>query len=114
MSSVTITNGVEFLMGWRYKLDANTPKPLTGYSVLVQIRAHKEATTTLASYDQDSPYITFTPLTGAVDLVLPPSVTKSFTFTKGVIDCWVYDAVDIDGDRSATYDVVVDRGVSRL
>jgi hypothetical protein len=114
MGTVSIVNGVEFQMGWRYKTNPTTAKDLTGFSVLVQIRSHKESNTILASYDQDSPEITFTPISGAVDLFLPPSITRSFTFKKGVIDCWVYNDVDTDGDRSVAYDVIIDQGVSRV
>lgn len=115
MSTVTIVNGCEFEMGWIFKTDSVTAKDLTGFSVLVQIRSSKNSSTALVSYDQDSPEITFTPLTGSVNLSLPPSVTSNLPFTRGVIDCWVYNGVvDTDGDRSPIYDVIVDNGVSRL
>jgi hypothetical protein len=111
MPSVTIVKNEEFPIQWNFKVDSSTLKDLTGYSVLVQLRAFKESTTILASYDQNSPYITFTPLQGSVLLTLPPSVTEAFAFKKAVIDCLVYTSVD--GDRAPTYDVVIDWGVSR-
>jgi len=113
MQTVQMVEGCEFQMGWRFKINSTTPKDLTGYSVLIQIRPFKTSPAVLGSWNESSPYVTFTPATGAVDLNLPPSVTNSKNF-KGVIDCWVYNASDTDGDRSETYTVAYDTGVSRL
>ena len=101
----------EFFMGWVFKVNTSTVKNLTGYSVLIQIRPHKESSTILASYTEASPYVTFEPLNGLVSIELPPSVTGAFTFRKAVMDCLVYTSTD--GDRSPTYDINLDYGVSR-
>lgn len=112
MSNVVMTKGVEFEMGWRFKTAPATPKDLTGFNVLVQIRPTKESSTILASYTEASPEITFIPVNGAVDLAIPPATVSAFTFRTAVIDCWVYNSVD--GDRSPTYSITYDTGVSRL
>lgn len=108
-----ITKNTEYTIGFNFKLDANTPKNLTGYNILIQIRPYSESTKVLAEYTHLSPYVTFTPVTGNVSLTLPPSVTGAFTFSKGVMDILAYNTGDTDGDRSAPLDVVVNWGVSR-
>ena len=112
MSSVTMYGGCEFEIGYRFKTDSTTPKDLTGYSVLIQIRPTKSSSTVLAEYTESSSYITFNPALGSVDLKLTPSITSAFTFTSAVIDCLVYNSVD--GDRSSTWTITYDTGVSRL
>jgi hypothetical protein len=110
MGTVTIVKNTEFEMGWRFKTDPDTPKDLTGFNILVQIRP----SSVLATWDQDSDQIVFDPTTGSVDLVLSPSVTGAMSFKKGVIDCLAYDGdADTDGDRSSLYNVVVYWGSAR-
>jgi hypothetical protein len=113
-NTTTIINGVEFSIGWRFKdEDTDDPIPLLNYSILVQIRESKNSSVIL-SFDQDSPEITFNPVDGEVFLLLPPSVTRNYRQSKGVIDCWVYNDLDTTGIRSSLFNIVVDRGVSRL
>ena len=114
MGVFTIVKGEEAVIEYRFKTDPNTAKDLTGYSVLIQIRPYKSSSTLIGSWNQDSPHITFTPSDGSVLLNLPPSITAAMDFTKGVIDCLVSDNIDVDGDRSPTYFVVVESGVSHL
>ena len=114
MTTATIVNGVEFPISWIFKVDSTTPKNLTGFTVLVQIRPTKNSSTILASYTQASSQITFSPTIGRVDLLLPPSITSGFTFHKAVIDCWVKDAINVDGDRSGIVELIYDTGVSRI
>lgn len=109
-----ITHGVEFPISWIFKIDANTPKNITGFTVLIQIRPTKTSSTILASYTESSPQVTFTPLVGRVDLVLPPSVTSAFTFKTAVMDCWIRDGIDTDGDRGGVVELVYDTGVARI
>jgi len=113
MPSVNMVKGVEFSMGWRFKTDPVTPKNLTGYKVLVQIRPTKDSEDVIISFDETSSSITFTPLNGAVDLLIPAQVVAPLNFKKGFIDCWVYNSYT-DGERSPTYEVIFDKGVSRL
>ena len=109
-----MVRGVEFDMGWRFKFDANTVKPLTNYKVLIQLRPYSTSTTVIASWTDVSPEVVFTPASGSVDLHLKPSTTLAFDFKQAVIDCWVYNGTtDTDGDRSATWTVILDHGVSR-
>lgn len=112
--SSKITNGVEFPISWIFKLDANTPKDITGFTVLIQIRATKNSTTILSSYTEVSPEVTVTPLAGRVDLIIPPDTTSTFTFSKAVMDCWIRDGINVDGDRSEAVELIYDTGVSRL
>ena len=116
MPSVNMARGVEFEMGWRFKTAPITPKNLTDYKVLVQIRPYKDSDEVYASFNTTSSEITFTPLNGAVDLLIPASITSQFVFknNKAVIDCWVYDDLFVDGERSPTYDIILNQGVSRL
>ena len=100
-------------MGWRFKTDPVTPKNLTGYKVLVQIRPTKDSEDVIISFDENSSSITFTPLNGAVDLLIPAQMVTPLDFKRGVIDCYAYNSYT-DGDRSPTYDVIFDKGVSRL
>lgn len=110
-----MVRGVEFNMGWRFKLDANTPKPLTGYNILIQIRPYSASTTIIKAWTESSPEVVFTPLTGAIDLNLKPTTTLSFDFKQAVIDCWIYNGTtDTDGDRSSTWTINLEHGVSRL
>ncbi len=114
MGTVVMTRGVEFPMGWRFKLDSVTPKPLTGYTVLIQLRPHEKSDIILGTWGNSSPEVTFTPATGSVDLLLKPSTTLAYTFKTAVIDCWVYNGVtDTDGDRSPLWTVTLDWGSSR-
>ena len=114
MSVAIMTRGVEFPMGWRFKLDSVTPKLLTGYKVLIQIRAHEKSDVVLSEWTEESSVVVFTPLSGAVDILLPPSLTISYTFKTAVIDCWVYNgAIDTDGDRSPLYTITLNWGSSR-
>jgi hypothetical protein len=112
--TTTMVKGVEFSIAWIFKLDALTPKPLDDYNVLVQIRPSKQSSAIIATYDLNSPYLSFTPSEGRVELFLPPTVTTTFSFCKAVIDCWVYNNDSEDGDRSPTYEIIYDVGVSRL
>ena len=111
MPETTMIKNEEFFMGWVFKINTSTVKPLTGYSVLIQIRPYKESSTILASYTESSPYVTFEPTNGLVSIELPPPVTGGFSFKKAVMDCLVY--TNTDGDRSPTYDIILDHGVSR-
>jgi len=108
-----ITKNTEYQIEFIVKIDVNTVKNLTGFTPLIQIRPYAESTTILASYTTGSPYITFTPASGYVKLLLPPSVTGAFTFKKGVMDLLVVNGTDTDGDRSALLDVIINSGVSR-
>lgn len=108
----TITKNVEYQIQFLVKTDSTTPKDLTGYSVYVQIKPYVGSETVLVGWDQDSPEIDFEPTLGLIVLTLPPSVTGSFTFKKGVMDLLVVDAGDTDGDRSETIDVIINSGVS--
>ena len=115
MGERIITRGVEYPIAWRFKLDANTPKPLTGYKVLIQMRAHDRADEVIKQWTELDPEVTFTPLTGAVDLLMKPSTTLAFTFKTCVLDCWVYDGVaDTDGDRTPLEHITLNWGSSRL
>lgn len=108
-----ITRNVEYKIEFIVKVDTNTVKDLTGFTPLIQIRPYADSSTIYASYDNTSPYMTFTPLSGYVKLLLPPSVTGTFTFKKGVMDLLVVNGSDTDGDRSELLDVIVNYGVSR-
>lgn len=108
-----ITKNVEYQIQFLVKTDSVTPKDLTGFSVLIQIRPYAESDVVLIEWNQDSPEVTFLPLLGSVTLNLPPSTTGAFAFKRGVMDILVVNAGDTDGDRSATVDVVVNSGVSR-
>lgn len=108
-----ITKNVEYQIEFIVKIDANTVKNLTGFTPLIQIRPYADSDIVLASWDDTSPHVTFTPLSGYVKLSLPPSITGAFTFKKGVMDLLVVDGSDTDGDRSAPLDVVINSGVSR-
>lgn len=111
MNTYTLVKNEEFFIGWVFKVNTSTVKDLTGYTPLVQIRPTKLSETLLASYDSSSPYMTFEPTNGLVSIELPPSVTGAITWKNAVIDCLVYNTVD--GDRSPTYALTVDSGVSR-
>ena len=108
-----ITRNVEYQIEFIVKIDSSTVKDLTGFTPLIQIRPYIDSDTVYASYTIGSPYITFTPASGYVKLLLPPSVTGAFTFKKGIMDLLVVNGSDTDGDRSAPIDVVVNHGVSR-
>jgi len=110
----TMINGEEYEIGWTFKIDSTTPKDLTGYSVLVQIRPSKNSTTVIDQFTEVSSELTFVPVDGTVDLLLPPSLVRSYTFTSAVVDCLVYDALDTDGDRSEPVFLTYCSGVSRL
>lgn len=109
----TITKYEEYQIQFEVGEDVDTPKDLTGYSALIQIRPYPESETILAEWDQDSPEVTITPLTGMVELNLLPTTTGTFTFKKGVMDILVLSGDGTDGDRSAVVDVIVNSGVSR-
>lgn len=113
MSTVTMVRGEEFFIGWRWRTDSTTYKDLTGYTILIQIRPFDTSSTIIASFATSSPYITFTPLSGLVELNLPPSVTMAYTFKNAVIDCLVTDAANLDGDRSPLSSIKLNWGVSR-
>lgn len=83
MGERVITRVVEYPIAWRFKLDANTPKPLTGYKVLIQMRAHDRADEVIKEWTEVSPEVTFTPLTGAAALVQLP--TLGFDFSSAPI-----------------------------
>lgn len=109
----TITKNTEYQIEFIVKIDANTVKDLTGFTPLIQIRPYEGSDVILASWDNTSPYMTFTPASGYIKLFLPPSVTGEFTFKKGVMDLLVVNGSDTDGDRSSVLDVVVHAGVSK-
>ena len=111
MSTVTLVKYEEFFIGWIFKINDTTAKPLTGYNVLIQIRPRKSSDAVLASYDANSPYVTFEPENVLVTLELPPTVTGAVDYKTAVIDCLVW--TETDGDRSPTYQIEVDEGVSR-
>lgn len=111
--SEVITKNVEYQIEFIIKIDSSTVKNLTGFTPLIQIRPYADSDTVLASWDNTSPYMTFTPLSGYVKLLLPPSVTGGFTFKKGVMDLLVVNGADTDGDRSAPLEIMVKSGVSR-
>jgi hypothetical protein len=108
-----ITKNTEYSIEFIVDIDENTVKDLTDFTPLIQFRPYADSPIVLASYDINSPYITFTPFLGYVKLSLPPSVTGAFTFKKAVMDLLVTKEDDTDGDRSALIDIVVHTGVSR-
>lgn len=114
MPSVEMVRGVEFAMGWRFKSDQTTPKPLDGYNVLVQMRPYDRSDIVIDSWTSTSPELTFTPANGAVDLLLRPSTTLAYDFKTAVIDCWVFNTLNTDGDRSPLYTVNLSWGSSRI
>lgn len=114
MGEITITRGVEYPIGWRFKIDTVTPKILTGYKVLIQLRPYDKADVVLKEWTEISPEVVFTPLSGAVDLLMKPSTTIAYTFKTAVLDCWVHnDTVDTDGDRSPLEHITLEWGSSR-
>ena len=108
----TITKNVEYQIQFLVKTDSTTPKDLTGYSTYVQIKPYVGSDVVLVGWDQDSPEITFEPELGLITLTLPPSVTGSLTFKKGVMDLLIVNSDDTDGDRSEIINVIVNSGVS--
>lgn len=112
--TVRMVKGTEFRMGWRFENNDSTPKDLTGYSVLVQIKNFKWSTTFLAEYTEESGQITFDEEGGSVDLLIPASETATLPFdsNSAMIDCLVY--TEEDGDRSPAFNVIFDTGVSNV
>ena len=108
-----MVKGEEFYMGWRFKYSDLTPKNLTNYVVLIQIRPFKNSNTVIASFNHTSPQVTFVPEAGAVDLQLTPLDTYSYDFKTAVLDCWVRNLSNTDGDRTPTVELTFDTGVSR-
>ena len=109
----TITRGEEFFIGWRFKWPDGSPKDLTSFTFRIQIRPFVNSETVLAEWGVGSSEITFLPLQGAIDLNIPPLTTSEFDFKRAVIDCWVVNNVNTDGDRSPTTDLILKNGVSR-
>ena len=102
--------GVEFKMGWEFLNDDETPKDLTGYEVLVQLKEFRSSEESIGEWGTLSSQITFDPVDGTVDLELPPTETNIENFTSGVIDCLVYTPTD--GDRTPTVTITYCTGVS--
>ena len=109
----TITRGEEFLIGWRFKWPDGSPKDLTNFNYRIQIRPFERSSTVIASWANGATEVNFLPAQGAIDLVIPPSTTSEFDFKRAVIDCWVVNASDTDGDRSPITDLILANGVSR-
>lgn len=107
-----MVKGTEFRMGWRFEEDDGSPKDLTGYEVLIQIRQYRWSEEIIVSYNQDSPQITFSAIDGEVDLLIPASETNELDFDSGYIDCLVY--TETEGNRSPAINVLFDTGVSNL
>ncbi len=110
---MTMVKGEEFYLGFRFKWPDMTPKDLTNYYVLIQIRPFKNSKNVIASFNHTSPQVLFVPEAGAIDLQLTPLDTHSYDFKNGVMDCWVRNASNTDGDRTPTIELIFDTGVSR-
>jgi hypothetical protein len=114
MALRTITRGVEWEISWRFKTDTVTPKNLTGYKVLVQLRPHDKSDVVIKEWTELSDELTFVPLNGMVTLFMKPSTTIAYDFKSAVLDCWVHnDLIDTDGDRSPLENITIDWGSSR-
>lgn len=111
MLSDTITGGVEYTITWLFKTDSVTPKDLTGFNVLVQIRERIYSSDFIVEYTELSPQIIFVPEDGSVVLSLTPNETSNFSFKKAVMDCLVSNSTD--GDRSELIELSHYSGVSR-
>lgn len=107
-----MTRGVEFFMAWRW-IYGDSPKDLTDYDVSIQIRPYDKSSEIIANFDRTSPYVTVNNSDGGISLNLPPSVTLAYSFNKAVIDCWIKDQADTDGERSPSYKIILNWGVTR-
>jgi len=112
MVTKTMTRGVEFFQTWRW-VYGDAPKNLTDYTVSIQLRPSEKSSTLIASFDRTSEYVTVDDLDGSVSLNLPPSVTLTYTFNSAVIDCWLVNTDDTDGERSPTDKIILNWGVAR-
>ena len=112
MGDITMVRGEEYRIQWVFKSDSVTPKDLTGYEVLIQIRPYEAATTLIEEFNETSPEVVFTPLSGSVLLTIPQYKTADYTFTKAVMDCWVYVPNQVDGDRSSLEYITFRKGSS--
>lgn len=114
MTNITtnMVKGTEFKIKWEFRNDDDTPKDLTGYSVLVQIREYKWSEDYIVQYDENSSQITYDDAGGIVELEIPPTETDDFSFCSAYIDCLVYTTTD--GDRSPSVEIVFDTGVSNI
>lgn len=112
MNKTTMIRGVEFYMGWRW-VYGDGPKDLTDYNVSVQIRPFKRSSKIISSFTRSSSYLIVNDLDGSVTLNLPPSVTLTYDFNSAVIDCWITNTDDTDGERSPSYNIILDWGVAR-
>ncbi len=112
MTTINMTRGIEFYMGWRW-LYGDSPKDLTDYNINIQIRPFKTSSTIIASFTRFSPYVTVDDLDGSVGINIPPSVTLAYDFKTAYIDCWITNTTDTDGERSPSYKIILDWGVTR-
>jgi hypothetical protein len=110
MGDITMVRGEEYPIEWRFKSDSVTPKNLTGYSALIEIRPYEGSTTLIQGWTHLSPEVVFTPLAGTVKLTIPQHVSKAFTFKTAVMDCWVYLPNSVDGDRSPLEYITLQKG----
>ena len=112
MGTLTIVRGEELRIQWNFKSDPTTPKNLTGYAVLIQIRPYEASSTLLYSWTEASPEVTFTASTGNVLLVIPQATTVTMNYNTAVMDCWVRSVGNPDGDRSDIEMITLRKGVS--
>lgn len=111
MTELTMIRGVEFPIEWRW-IAGDQPKDLTTYNILIQIRPFERSSTVIDSFDRNSSFVTVSNSEGVVRIVLPPSRTIAYDFKKAVVDCWIYNNSDTDGERSSIYTINLVWGVS--
>lgn len=112
--SSTMKQGEEFYIGWRFKSPTDfSLEDLTGFNILIQLRASPNATSVIDSFTHNSPEVIYYPQYGAIDLHLPASKTANYNFKKAYIDCWALKQDGSVGDRSTMSLITLKTGVSR-
>lgn len=90
---------------------SNQPEDITGYAANIELREKSPAGKLLGSWSDSSTEITRINSGGKVVLILPASLTNTFSFREAYLDLLLLNAAY--GRRSAVLAIELDRGVTR-
>lgn len=110
MEKYTVVAGEPIGIAFTVKV-SGVPDDLTGWTAKIQMRENSALGNLLSQWVDGDPEITRNDAAGRIELLIPASTTKDYSFVMAFIDLLILN--DADGRRSAKLQLILDRGVTR-
>lgn len=110
MEKYTVVAGEPIGIGFTIKV-SGVPDDLTGWTAKIQMRQNSAVGNLLGEWVDGDPEITRDDAAGRIELLIPASTTKDYSFSIAFMDLLLLN--DADGRRSTKLQLILDRGVTR-